>query len=269
MTHVDVAGVQVTIDDAEILRGCDLIVGPHEVVALVGPNGSGKSTLLRTIYRALKPVAGVVRLDADDVWHLSARASARRTAVVAQEAHGEFDFRVREVVAMGRNPHLGLFERESAEDREIVGDALERVGLARFAERTFTTLSGGEKQRVLLARALAQRSRLLVLDEPTNHLDIRAQLELLELVRELRLTTIAALHELNLAAAYCDRLYVMCRGRVIAAGPPAEVLQPPLLRDVFGVDAVGVTHPITGRHQLLFAPFGAIDRSDGGEGTAH
>jgi len=171
--------------------------------------------------------------DDDDLWRsLSPRQSAQRTAVVAQETTAEFDFSVNEVVAMGRSPHKRALEREDNHDRQIVADALDRVRMTAMAGRIFATLSGGEKQRVLVARALAQESRLLVLDEPTNHLDIKAQLELLALVRELGTTTIAALHDLNLAAAYCDRLYVLQHGRVAAHGAIADVLTPRLIQDV-------------------------------------
>jgi iron complex transport system ATP-binding protein len=252
--RVTAGGVSVTIDGVGIIDDCDLVAEPGEMIGLVGPNGSGKSTLLRTLYRSLKPWAGQVTIDERDVWAMSARDSARTTAVVAQERHDEFEFRVLDVVAMGRNPHKGMLDRDTPDDRRIIADALIRVGMEGFEERLFATLSGGEKQRVLVARALAQQSQVLILDEPTNHLDIRAQLELLELVSGLRVTTVAALHDLNLAAAYCDRIVVVAGGRVAAAGTPAEVLTPALLGEVFGVSAHGAVHDATGRYHLVFAP---------------
>ena len=217
-------------------------------------NGSGKSTLLRCIYRVLRPHAGVIALDGDDVWKLAPRATAQRTAVVVQEPPSDFDFAVRDMVMMGRSPHLGLLERSTETDDRIVEEALERVGAAAFADRGFLTLSGGEKQRVLVARALAQQTSLLVLDEPTNHLDILHQLEVLELVRDLGVATLAALHDLNLAAAYCDRIYVLSAGEVVASGTPEEVLTPALVGRVFGVGAVRSVHPVTGKAQLCFYP---------------
>ena len=253
-TRVHAAGVSVEIEGATIIEGCDLVVEPGEVLGLVGPNGSGKSTLLRAVYRALRPVSGAVTLDGENVWGLGARASARRTAVVAQEHSSEFDFSVAEVVMMGRGPHKGLLDRDGPVDHVIVAESLARVGAEHLAGRVFATLSGGEKQRALVARALAQRSQLLVLDEPTNHLDVRAQLDLLELVRALGLTTIAALHDLNLAAAYCDRLAVLDRGRIVAGGVPTDVLTPALMADVFGVAAHLDRHPATGRLHLHIAP---------------
>ncbi|MFN8623535.1 MAG: ABC transporter ATP-binding protein, partial [Chloroflexota bacterium] len=180
--RLSAGGIGVVIDGTPILDMCDLVAPPGSMLGLVGPNGSGKSTLLRTLYRALRPVAGWVTLDDRDLWSLSARESARTTAVVAQERHDEFEFRVADVVALGRNPHKGTFDRDTDQDRAIILDAMERTGVSRFAGRVFATLSGGEKQRVLVARALAQQSAVLLLDEPTNHLDIRAQLDLLELV---------------------------------------------------------------------------------------
>ena len=221
--------VSVAIDSRRIVEEIDLHVEPGEIVGLIGPNGSGKSTLLRSVYRLLKPVAGYVQLGEDDVWKLSARESARRTGVVVQETPSDFDFTVREVVEMGRTPHKGLLEADNARDAQLVQSALERVNMTAFAGRSFNTLSGGEKQRVLVARALAQEPKLLVLDEPTNHLDIRYQLEILNLVRGLGITTLVTLHDLNLAAAYCHRLYLLANGRIVMAGIPDVVLDKWLL----------------------------------------
>jgi iron complex transport system ATP-binding protein len=246
-----------SVDKQAILRGIGLEVAPGELVGIIGPNGSGKSTFLRTVYRVLRPDAGLITLAGDDVWKLPVRTAAQRTAAVLQETTGEFEFSAEEIVFMGRTPHKGPLDRETAEDHAIVAEALARVGMSDFAERSFSTLSGGEKQRVLIARALAQRARFLVLDEPTNHLDIRFQLEILELVRDLArqgVTTLAALHDLNLAAAYCDRIYVVDKGAIAASGAPAEVLRPELLREVFGVGASLGAHPVTGQPQLSFFP---------------
>lgn len=250
---VSVAGASVEIDGFSLIDGCAIDAEPGEIVGLVGPNGSGKSTLLRAIYRAMRPTCGTVLVGGDDVWHLDARTAAQRTAVVAQRTSSDFDFSVDEIVMMGRIPHKTTLQRDTDDDRQIVHDALTRVGLLEFRDRLFSTLSGGEQQRVLLARALAQRTQVLILDEPTNHLDIRAQLDLLDLVHDLSLTTIAALHDLNLAMSYCDRIVVLCDGRVVAAGRSTDVLTPELVHDVFGVVAHTHTHPDTGRPQLLFA----------------
>ncbi|MEO3798636.1 ABC transporter ATP-binding protein [Nonomuraea sp. B1E8] len=238
---LDLRGVSVRLDGRPIVHEADLLVDAGKFVALVGPNGCGKSTLLRTIYRALRPSAGLISVDGDDVHGLSWRESARRTAVVAQETPSELDFTVGEVVLMGRTP----YERVPAADEERCARALDRVGLAGAEERVYATLSGGEKQRALIARAVVQETRLLLLDEPTSHLDIRHQLEILHLVRELGVATLAVLHDLNQAAAFCDRLYVMSAGRVLAGGPPGQVLTPDLISEVYGVRAVR-------RTQLVF-----------------
>ena len=242
------------VEEHTILRDVAVDVAAGELVGVLGPNGSGKSSLLRCIYRALKPNAGYIALDGDNVWDLDAREAARRTATVLQETPGEFEFVVWEMVLMGRTPHKGMFARENAEDHDLVESALAQVGMLSFADRSFVTLSGGEKQRVLIARALAQQARFLILDEPTNHLDVRYQLEILDLVRGLQVTTFTALHDLNLAATYCDRLYIMAEGEIVAAGTPEDVFQPPLLRKVFGVEAEVQVHPRTGKLHIVFLP---------------
>ncbi|GLP63895.1 ABC transporter ATP-binding protein [Streptomyces sp. TUS-ST3] len=243
--RLDIDGVSVD----GIVHDIRLAVGSGAFVGLVGPNGSGKSTLLRCVYRALRPAAGTVRLDGEDAHAMDPRAAARVLAALPQESSAEFDFTVAEVVAMGRLPHRG---RTAAADEEICADAMDRTGVRHLADRGYLALSGGERQRVLIARALAQRPRVLVLDEPTNHLDIAHQLDLLSLVRGSGLTALAALHDLNLAAAHCDLLYVIADGRIVASGPPHDVLQPALLAEVFGVRAHPVRHPGTGTLQLLF-----------------
>ncbi len=252
--RLEVEAVSWGVAGARIVREVSLSCPPGSLVGLIGPNGSGKTSLLRCIYRVLRPDAGLVRLDADEVWRLSARQAARRIGVVLQEHGGEFDFSVREMVLMGRAPHKALFERDSAEDVRLADEALRKVDMLAFAERSFATLSGGEKQRVLVARALAQQPRLLVLDEPTNHLDIRYQLEALDLVRGLGVTTIAAMHDLNLAALYCDRLYVLKAGALVASGAPEAVLTAELIQAVYGVRAEVAPHPRTGRLHVVFLP---------------
>jgi iron complex transport system ATP-binding protein len=234
--------VSVAIGGTPILHDVSLDVAPGEFVGLIGPNGSGKSTLLRTIYRSVRPTAGAVELGEDDVWSISARAAARRTAAVLQNSPTPAGLTVWEVAALGRTPHKGMFDRETEEDREIVAGALERSGMSTHIDRIYGSLSGGERQRVLLARALAQQPELLVLDEPTNHLDIRARFELLELVHTVGVTTLAVLHDLDLAARSCDRLVVLDGGRVVAAGPVLDALTPEVLSEVFGVTAVTERH---------------------------
>jgi iron complex transport system ATP-binding protein len=234
------------------LRDATLRVLPGEFVGLIGPNGSGKTSLLRCAWRFSKPERGEVKLDHHNVWKQSSRWCAQRIAVVLQEFPDAFGLTVDEVVAMGRTPHKGLFDGDTPEDRKLATQALESVGLKGFEDHDFATLSGGEKQRVILARALAQQPQMLILDEPTNHLDPRYQLELLQLVKRLKIGTLASIHDLNLAAAFCDRLYVINHGRIVASGTPEEVLTAPLLRDVFGVEALIDQHPLHGYPRITW-----------------
>ncbi len=251
---LNVHGVGWSVDALNIIDDIQLSVETGAFVGLLGPNGSGKSTLLRCIYRSLKPDAGTISLDGADLLAMPPRDAARRMAVVLQETAIQFDFTVQEMVLMGRSPHKSAFDPDTIDDWEIVADALAQVNMLGFNERSFGTLSGGEKQRVLIARALAQQSQFLVLDEPTNHLDIRYQLEILDIVRELRVTTLAALHDLNLAALYCDRLYVLSEGRVVASGAPDEVVTADLIYEVYGVRADVATDPRTGRTHITYFP---------------
>nr|BFD93227.1 ABC transporter ATP-binding protein [Kitasatospora sp. Xyl93] len=247
-----VDAVSVELAGTRLVHEVSLAAAAGQVVGLIGPNGSGKSTLLRCVYRVLEPTGGVVRLAGDDLHALTARESARRVAALTQEHSAEFDFTVAEVVAMGRLPHRRGFGGPAAGDAQRCAEALRKVRAGHLADRGFLSLSGGEKQRVLFARALVQEPRLLVLDEPTNHLDIAHQLEVLALAREAGPTVLTALHDLNLAAGHCDLLYVLRAGRIVASGPPHEVLRPALLAEVFGVRATPVRHPGTGALQLLF-----------------
>ena len=250
--RVDVERVTWEVEAKKILNEVTLHASNGEFLGLIGPNGSGKSSLLRCVYRSLQPDAGLISIDGGDVTQMTIRDSARKTAVVLQETPSEFDFQVEEIVFMGRTPHKGLLDRETDEDRRIVAESLERVGMTEFADRNFWTLSGGEKQRVIVARALAQQTRFLVLDEPTNHLDIKFQIGILDLVKGLRVTTLAALHDLNLAASYCDRIYAISEGEIVASGAPEQVLRPELIRSIYGIGAIVQPHPKTGRPHLLF-----------------
>ena len=251
--RMEVRGLDWGAAAQRILDGIDLDAAPGGFVGVIGPNGSGKSSLLRCIFRLHRPWRGRVALDGRDLREMTPRQTARRVAVVLQEQPAEFGLSVREVVQMGRIPHKSLFAADTVEDRHLVDEALRRVGLAEVAGRRFETLSGGEKQRALVARAVVQQPRLLILDEPTNHLDIRYQLELLDLVRGLGVTVLAALHDLNLAALYCTRLYLMDRGRMIRDGAPAQVLTRELIRSVFGVDVIVDPHPLTRRPRVTYA----------------
>jgi iron complex transport system ATP-binding protein len=227
-------------------------VAAGRIVGLVGPNGSGKSTALRCVYRALRPTSGAVLLDGTDLTSLKLRDSARSIAALTQESQTELDFTVEEVVALGRAPHARGNHPLTARERTLCRQAMERLDVSHLADRSVLTLSGGERQRVLVARALVQEPRVLVLDEPTNHLDVRHQVELLSFLRGSGLTVLTALHDLNLAAAACDRIAVLSSGSLVSIGDPAEVLTPELVRKVFGVDVTVVHHPRTGAPHLIY-----------------
>ncbi|MFJ6636542.1 ABC transporter ATP-binding protein [Streptomyces sp. NPDC091376] len=246
--------VSVAVQGRYLVREMSLHVARGEVLGLVGPNGAGKSTLLRTVYRALRPTSGRILLDGDDIWRMPGKRLARRLAAVLQETAGDFELTVHDVVAMGRTPHKRAFAGDTVDDRDIILASLRELGVAALAHAPFDRLSGGEKQRVLIARALAQRTGTMVLDEPTNHLDLRHQLDALRLVRHLGVTAVVALHDLNLAAAFCDRICVMEGGRVVAVGPPGDVLTPALLAEVYGVEAEVYAHPRTGRPHVTVDP---------------
>lgn len=236
---------------ARILKGISLETHTGEFVGIIGPNGSGKSTLLKCIYRVLKPDGGCIRLGDQELHEMKIRNSARKVAVVAQHNYYNFEFSVREVVMMGRAPHKKMLEKDGAKDFEIVDQALKTVGMYEFADRNFSTLSGGEQQRVILARALAQQTPCLILDEPTNHLDITHQLQLMELVRGLNVTVLSAIHDLNIAAMYCDRLYILKDGEIVGSGKPEELLTPETIRRVYQVESE-IVRDRNGKMHILF-----------------
>lgn len=241
------------IESRKIVDSVNLEILSGEFIGVIGPNGSGKSSLLRMIYRLYHPTSGLIILDERDIWSMSAKEVAQNEAVLPQESISDFDFTVEEIVFMGRTPHKKIFDVDTNEDVSIVVKALSRVGMDSFAQRNFRTLSGGEKQRVLIARALVQQAKVLILDEPTNHLDIRAQLEILELLRSLSVTIIIALHDLNIAATFCDRLYLLQTGQVVAQGQPQDVLTTSMIESVYGVRAEVETRQSTGRLHIIFS----------------
>ena len=213
------AGIAVDIAGLRIVSDIDLVVPDGAFVGLLGPNGSGKSTILKTIYRACRPTAGQVLLDGGNLLSMTAKEAACRIAVVAQEFTVEFDFTV--------------------------------LGCEHLSSRSFNTLSGGEKQRVLIARAIAQGADHLILDEPTSHLDIRYQVEILELVARLGITVLAAVHDLSLAALFCDTVYLLANGRIVTFGSPEAVITSEMVRHAYGADVLVIEHPETGTPHLI------------------
>lgn len=242
---------------APIVEGIVFDLAPQEVLAIVGPNGAGKSSLLRCLYRVNRPWRGSIQVYGEDIWRMAPREAARRIAAVPQEVPADFPFRVRDVVMMGRTARRRARIDWSPDDRAKVGAAMERLDLAHLAERLFTTLSGGEKQRVLIARAVAQEPSLIILDEPTDHLDIRHQLEILRVLRDLNLSVVTTLHDLNLAAAFADRVLLLDKGRLVGAGRPDEILTANTIRGAFEVEAA------IDRHPWIAAPRFAFHLTDG------
>jgi iron complex transport system ATP-binding protein len=247
-----------------VLRQVDLRLDAGEMVALIGPNGAGKSTLLRTAGGVLRPTAGCALLGDRDLATLSAREVARQVAVVPQEGPIPAGLIVREMVALGRTPYARLLLGASTRDREAIGWALSAAGVEDLADRFVDELSGGERQRVILARALAQEPRLLLLDEPTANLDLHHQVAMLELVRGLTrergLTVLAAVHDLQLAALYCDRVALMHAGRIVSQGSPEAVLTEALLLEAFGQRVVLSAHPTHGVPLVALVPNGNARR---------
>lgn len=237
-----------------IVVGADFSIEPGETVGIVGPNGSGKTTLLRTLAGIRKPARGRVLVDGRMLHGLRPRQRATAVALVAQDESPPADMLVGEAVALGLTPYLPPWGLGAPRERKQVREALATVDLSGFADRPVQQLSGGERQRVLLARALLQDTPVLLLDEPTNHLDVTHQLALLDLVRGLRRTVVAALHDLSLADRYCDRIIVLHNGSTRPPAPPAQALTPEVLAEVFGVDATRVKHPATGEDHLLITP---------------
>jgi len=244
----------------DVLRGVSLAVQRGQVIALVGPNGAGKSTVLRVATRVLGPRAGRVMLAGDDLAALPGGHIARNVAMVAQQAEVPSGMTVRELVGLGRTPHLRLLLGSGRHDREAVEWALHATSADGFADRLADELSGGERQRVMLARALAQEPRVLLLDEPTANLDLHYQVTALDLVRGLAresgLAVLAAIHDLQLAALYCDRVVVLDGGSVVASGSPEEVLTPAVLLPTFGQAVVVARHPTHGVPLVSVAPNG-------------
>jgi iron complex transport system ATP-binding protein len=275
---LEVDKLTVAYGDRRVLENVSLTIAPGEFVGLVGPNASGKSTLLRAATRVLRPVSGRVLLDGRDVWReMSLGEMARSVAVVPQDFPVDFPFTVRETVLMGRTPFVGRLRGEQPADLARVRQAMESTETLALSDRLIGELAGGERQRVVLAKALAQDPRLLLLDEPTSHLDLSHQVDILDLLLGLNrgggLTVVIVLHDLNLAAMYCDRLFLLGGGRLAAEGSPTDVLTPANLRVVYGSRVLVGRHPVYGCPQVTLVsrrlPAGAAETPDvGGRGKA-
>ena len=264
MVDLEIRQVYFSYSDGLVLHNISLSIKSGEMVGLLGPNGSGKTTLIKLASGVLKPGQGEIRLDGSSLSRLPRKAIARSVAVVPQQFHIPFAFTVSEVVMLGRIPFIRAFAGEAPADKDAVNSALELVDIVELEQRRFDELSGGERQKVILAMALAQQPRLLFLDEPTVHLDITHQVEILELVRSLNveqgITVIAAMHDLNLASLYFDRLVLLKEGRVITDGTPAQVLTEDRIMEVFLASVKVEPHPVTGVPHIVVTPRVSTDR---------
>jgi len=251
---LNIMGITCGYGASLVLKDASVAINSRDFVGIVGPNGSGKSTLVRTISRVLQPLMGKVLLEEEDIYHIPAPYLAKKMAVVTQETGLDFPFTVKDVVMMGRLPHIKRFAREGVKDLEAVARAMEFTDTISLADRQVNELSGGEKQRVLLARALAQEPKILLLDEPTSYLDLNYQIEIMELLARLRrdygLTIIMVLHDLNLASRYCDYLIVVKEGFIHAIGTPQQVINAPMIKEVYGCE-VRVEYPDSSQHPYI------------------
>jgi iron complex transport system ATP-binding protein len=241
------------IGSKTVIDGISFAAEPGKMLGLLGPNGSGKTSLLRLLAGLKQPQSGQITLDGADITKIGRRSIAKRVAFVEQHATTNANLKVIDVVKLGRFPHRSLFSGWTHTDEAAAKEALERTGMTAKRNDPWRSLSGGEKQRTHLARALAQSPKELILDEPTNHLDVHHQISLLRLVSSLPVTSIIALHDLNHAAMFCDRLLVMQAGKIVASGAPEDVLTQDLLRDVFSVEAHVAPSPYHARPHIHFA----------------
>lgn len=259
-TAVEVSRVSFAYSTDTVIRDLDLCIQKGEMVGLIGPNGAGKTTLIRLISGILEPKHGDIRLDGAATRRLRRNAIARKVAVVPQQFDTPFAYKVEDVVMLGRTPFMRAFRDWTTGDRKAIAGTIEAVGIGHLRERSFTALSGGERQKVVLAMALAQEAELLLLDEPTAHLDISHQVEMLELLggmnAERGLTIVAAMHDLNLASAYFRRLILMKEGAIIADGPPERVLTSSTIGAAYSIPVHIQPHPSSGVPQVVVLPTG-------------
>ncbi|MFC1966531.1 ABC transporter ATP-binding protein [Chloroflexota bacterium] len=257
MVEMEMRNVSLGYNHQPVLQDITLKAVPGELVGLIGPNGCGKSTIIKALSRIIQPLSGIILLDGKNVNRIPRRELARLVGVVPQMPLLPSTFTAAEIVLMGRNPHLGLFQSEGQRDWALAWQAMAKTATQSLAIRRVNELSGGEIQCLLIARVLVQETRVILLDEPTANLDIGRQVEILDLIKNLcvedNLTVLAALHDLNLAAQYCDRLLLINEGRIHAEGTPAEVITDRNIREVYGAGNCVYTHPVNGLPAVLIS----------------
>ncbi|MEM2850686.1 MAG: ABC transporter ATP-binding protein [Candidatus Bathyarchaeia archaeon] len=273
MVFLELHDISFRYESVDVLENITFSIGEGEFVGVLGPNGSGKTTLLRTISGLLKPYKGAVLLNGTDIHRLSSKDVAKQVAVVPQDSVAAFNFTALDIVLMGRNPHLSRFQLENPRDLAIAKKALELTGVWHLADRPITEVSGGERQRIIIARALAQEPKVLLLDEPTLHLDIDSQIGIMDLLKNLckkdKLIVMAVLHDFNLAARYCDKIILLHEKKIISLGRAEDVLNKENMAKVFGVEAIVKRHPMTDTLYIIPITTSPIKKRTSGEFKVH
>ena len=250
---IEVKNLSFSIENRKIIQDISIVVNKSQFVGIIGANGSGKSTLLKNIYRFFKYDSGDIKLKNIELYDYSSKNLAKEMAVLAQKQNMNFDFSVEEIVEMGRYAYKNsIFEVEKNKNSEFVGNALNAVGMYNMKDRSFLSLSGGEMQRVLIARALAQNTEILILDEPTNHLDIKYQIQIMKLVKETKKTILAVIHDMNIASSYCNYIYALKDGKVYYQGSPVEIFTKEKIKNIFDVEADVPIHPKNKKPLIVF-----------------
>lgn len=240
------------VGDKAIVDDVSFRINKGQFVGLIGPNGAGKSSLMRCLYRVNAPSSGQVLFEEQDVWQISAKDNAKNMSVILQEHSDHLGLTVQDVISQGLTPHKKLFQWDDASDINQMQTVMQQVDVTELKDKPFQLLSGGEKQRVMLGRALVQNTELLIMDEPTNHLDVHYQTQVMLKVKSLHKTIFASFHDLNLAAAFCDYLLVLDKGKLVASGAPDDVLTQSLIKNVFRTQAIVDKHPENGHPRITY-----------------
>ncbi|GAA6203611.1 MULTISPECIES: ABC transporter ATP-binding protein [Thalassotalea] len=251
--HLQAENISWQIDNKHIIKDVSFTAKQGETVGIVGPNGAGKTSLLKCLYQENKMTSGQVTLSEISLDLFDRKEIAKKVAVVAQQHEAVFNLTVFDIVNMGLIPHKAFFESNTNSDRQLIDQALTQVNLQQKKYQVFNTLSGGEQQRCLIARAIVQRPEILIMDEPTNHLDIYYQHQILSIVKQLGLTLIMTIHDLNLAAQYCDRLLLLSQGEVRAFDDTEKVLNETLIKETFHIDCLVDRNPLTRKMRVTYA----------------
>ena len=250
---IDVKNLNFSIENKKILENIYIKVNQGQFIGVIGANGSGKSTLLKNVYRFLKYDSGDIKLKNIDLYSYSSKNLAKEMAVLAQKQNMNFDFSVEEIVEMGRYAYKhSIFETDENKNSKFIENALNAVGMYEMRNRSFLSLSGGEMQRVLIARALAQNTEILILDEPTNHLDIKYQIQIMELVKETKKTILAVIHDMNIASSYCNYIYALKDGKICFEGSPEKIFTKENIKNIFDVEADVLIHPKNKKPLIVF-----------------